>query len=95
MATGVSIAYNGLAATLSVDFAEQRTFDVGWNSICAIPEGLRPKFSRLRFSLTDNYASVNEDNYPLYCRILDGDFALYVFPSHLTVQPVGSVTYVL
>ena len=95
LATGVSIIHNGIAATLNVDFAAQQTFSAGWNSICAIPEGLRPKSTRLRFVLIDNYASTNDDNYPIFGRIYNGDFAIYAFASRLTIQPVGCVTYVL
>lgn len=95
LATGVSIAYNGVAATLRVDISTQQAFGTGWNSICAIPEGLRPKFSYLPFQLTDSSANINDDNYPLFCRILNGDFAVYAYPSRLKIQPVGCVTYVL
>ena len=95
LATGVSISYNGVAATLSIDFEAQQAFDVGWNSIATIPSKLRPKVSYLRFSLADNYVNTNEENHPIFCRISNGDVAVYAFPGDLTMHPVGSVTYVL
>lgn len=95
LANGVSIAYNGVAATLRIDIAEQNTFSAGWNSICAIPEKLRPKFSYLNFPLVDNSANTNDENYPIFGKIQNGDFSIYIFPSRLTVHPGGCVTYVL
>lgn len=71
------------------------TYSVGWNTIGTIPEELRPGLD-VQVVAMDNGASSREDSFPIQLRITtSGDINAYIWPSHLTAQIYGNVTYII
>lgn len=91
----ISVTYTDSIATLSINYSESQSFTAGWNSICTIPDGIRPKIPFLRCALLDNSAKTNGDNHPVFCRIAEGNVSIYAFSDNLSMQPIGCVTYVI
>lgn len=90
----IALIHSGNVVHIDIYIAST-TYSVGWNTIGTIPEELRPGLD-VQVVAMDNGASSREDSFPIQLRITtSGDINAYIWPSHLTAQIYGNVTYII
>ena len=90
----IALIHSGNVVHIDIYIAST-TYSAGWNTIGTIPEKLRPGLD-LQVVAMDNGASSREDSFPIQLRITtSGAINAYIWPSHLTAQIYGNVTYII
>lgn len=90
---GVWLDQNGHEATLRFRLGERSFAPNQWNTICTLPEGVRP-VGPINFVLYDNLLNNNEEQRPILCEISGENVNIYAFADKTTMAPYGSGTFI-
>ena len=90
---GVWLDQNGHEATLRFRLGERSFAPNQWNTICTLPEGVRP-VGPINFVLYDNLLNNNEEQRPILCEISGENVNIYAFADKITMAPYGSGTFI-
>lgn len=90
---GVWLDQNGHEATLRFRMGEHSFAPNQWNTICTLPEGVRP-VGPINFVLYDNLLNNNEEQRPILCEISGENVNIYAFADKTTMAPYGSGTFI-
>ena len=90
---GVWLDQNGHEATLRFRLGERSFAPNQWNTICTLPEGVRP-VGPINFVLYDNLLNNNEEQRPILCEISGENVNIYAFADKTTMAPYGSATFI-
>ena len=90
---GVWLDQNGHEATLRFRLGEHSFAPNQWNTICTLPEGVRP-VGPINFVLYDNLLNNNEEQRPIPCEISGENVKIYAFGDKTTMAPYGSGTFI-
>ena len=90
---GVWLDQNGHEATLRFRLGERSFAPNQWNTICTLPEGVRP-VGPINFVLYDNLLNNNEEQRPILCEISGENVSIYAFADKTTMAPYGSGTFI-
>lgn len=90
---GVWLDQNGHEATLRFRLGEHSFAPNQWNTICTLPEGVRP-VGPINFVLYDNLLNNNEEQRPILCEISGENVNIYAFADKTTMAPYGSGTFI-
>ena len=90
---GVWLDQNGHEATLRLRLGERSFAPNQWNTICTLPEGVRP-VGPINFVLYDKLLNNNEEQRPILCEISGENVNIYAFADKTTMAPYGSGTFI-
>ena len=94
LAEYIDLIHSGNVVHIEI-YITSTTYSAGWNTIGTVPEGLRPG-QYVQAMALDNGTSSREDSFPIQLRITtSGAIEAYIWPTHLTAQVYGSVTYII